>query len=100
MTAIVCTPVRKATELLLIQRVSFYLFLTLLYIATIVLFFSILTFCTVFPSFLTELNKPIYYLNQNSLYNLMVSLIFHMPSPQLILRVFLLSFSFINNMYL
>ena len=50
----------------------------------IVLLFSILIFCTVFPYFLTELNKLIYYLNQNSLCNLMVSQKFHKAHPQLI----------------
>ena len=39
--------------------------ITLLFTATIVLFFSILIFCTVFPYFLTELNK-LHYLNQNT----------------------------------
>ena len=55
--------------------------LTLLFTATIVLFFFALYFLLLF------LNKLIYYLNQNKI---MVSLNFYKPRPQLIIRVFYL----------
>ena len=59
------------------RRVLYEEGLTLLFTATIVLFFFLyLHFALYFLIFLTELNKLIYYLNQNSLYNLMVSLKF------------------------